>query len=229
MADVQDILMTMQAVARHEVGKSLAPQMAVVTSVHGANGQPDYAATVTLRETGQVLPKVPIATGLIGAVGLPEENDLVVLLFLNGDAHAPVVAGRLYSDDVAPPPHGPGDVIIALPPRETDPAAQMIVKAAAPDDGSRALTVDLGGDVAVNVTVTDGEVAISVGETVLTLSQGGASDGRVELVAGDAKVVMEQAGDMSVEAAGKLTMKAREIELSGDVSIKLAGQTIDLN
>lgn len=229
MSDVQGILRTVQAIARHEVGKQAAPRLAIVTSVHGANGQPDHACTVRLRESEIVLPKVPIATGLIGAVGLPQENDLVVVLFLDGDMHAPVIAGRLYSDDVAPPPHGPDQVVVALPPRAETPDDQLIVTADTPGD-SRSLTVALGGDVAVQVEVSDGRIALTMGDkTQVTLTQSGASDGKVEIAAGTAKITLEQDGDIAIETAGKLSLKGTEIEIAGDAGVKINGATVELN
>ena len=36
-------------------------------------------------------------------------------------------------------------------------------------------------------------------------------------------------GNLTIEAAGTLKLKAANIEISGDATIKVAGQTIDLN
>jgi len=42
-------------------------------------------------------------------------------------------------------------------------------------------------------------------------------------------VVLEGSGDARVEAEGTLTLKATKVEISGDATVKIAGQTIDLN
>ena len=226
---MQNVVHTIQSIARHEVLKRSHAQLALVTSVHGANAQPDYACTVKLRETGLVLPKVPIATGVIGQAGLPRENDLVVVMFMDGDVHAPVVIGRLYSEKVDPPKHEPGEVVIALPGHEKDPDRQMVVTARTPDDGSRHLGIRLGGKVEVEVVIDDEGVLLRAEDASLTVSQSGANDGKVELKAGDAVVTLSQNGDVEVEARGKLTLKAREVEIAADVQVKVAGQTLELN
>ncbi len=73
---------TIRQIARHETRKQWAPALGVVMSVFGTNGTTDYACTVELRELGIVLPRVPIATDLIGAAALPREEDLVVVVFV---------------------------------------------------------------------------------------------------------------------------------------------------
>jgi len=226
---MQNVVHTIQSIARHEVLKRSHAQMALVSSVHGSNGQPDYACTVKLRETGLVLPKVPIATSVIGHVGLPVENDLVIVLFMNGDLHAPVVVGRLYSEQVDPPAHQPGEVVIALPGHEPDPDRQLLITATTPDDGSRQLNISLGGDVEVEVAISDDGVMLRTPDASLSIRQAGSTDARIEMKAGDARVTLSQSGDLSVEASGKLTLKAREIDIAAEVQVKVAGQIVELN
>ena len=115
----QQAVNTIRRIARHEVEQRNAVALGVVQSLHGSNGEPSYACTVELRDSGIVLPKVPIATGLIGTAALPREKDLVVVVFAGGDLHAPVVMGRLYTEEVAPPDNGPGEFVLGLPGDET--------------------------------------------------------------------------------------------------------------
>jgi uncharacterized protein involved in type VI secretion and phage assembly len=220
---------TIRQIARHESEQRGISALGLVKSVHGANGLSEYSCTVELRETSIVLPKVPIATGLIGSVALPRENDLVLVVFVGGDLHAPVIVGRLYNEEVAPPAHGPGEVVVSLPGDETAEDARLELRVITPGDGTRTATLLLDGDVQVKVEVKDDGVRIQAQEAVLELSQSGSSDGKAELSVGDTRVTLEQGGDMSLEAAGKLTLKASEVEISGDATVKIAGQTIDLN
>lgn len=226
---MQGMIEAIRAIARDEDQRLSHARIGVVTSVHGAGDAPDHACTVRLRETGLVLPRVPMAVGLLGSASLPQEDDLVVVLFVEGDLHAPIVVGRLYTDTVEPPPHGPGEVVIALPERESEPDKQLIVRLATPGDGTRALSIALGGDVAVAVDIDDGGVSVKVGDTALTLTQSGSSDGAVTLSAGDAAITLSQGGDVTIETSGKLTLSAREVEIAGDATVKVAGQTIKLN
>ena len=42
-------------------------------------------------------------------------------------------------------------------------------------------------------------------------------------------VLIEQSGNVTVEAEGTLKLKASTIEISGDTTVKIAGQTVNLN
>lgn len=226
---MQQMVQTIQAIARHEMARASHAQLGVVSSVFGHAAEPDYACTVTLRESGIVLPRAPIATGLIGSVGLPVEGDLVVVLFMDGDLHAPVIVGRLYSEKVDPPKHGPGEVVIAVPGHVGSEDEQIVVKAETPEGGGRTLSITLAGQTEVKVTLDDEKIVLAAGEAKLTLSQSGASDGLAEIAVGQAKVSVAQGGDVAVETTGKLSLKATEIEIAGDASVKITGAAVELN
>lgn len=222
---------TIRKIARHEAEQLGNARLGVVKSVHGSNGERDYACTVQLRESGMVLPKTPIATGLIGAAALPRENDLVIVIFLRGDLHAPVVIGRLYNEEVAPPAHGQGEAVISLPGDEESDDKRLELRVGTPGDGTRKvnLTLDLEGDAKVEIAIDDERIRLQTRDAKLELSQSGSSDGKAELTVADSKVLIEQNGDILIEAAGNLTLKAAQVKISGDTSVKVAGQTIDLN
>jgi len=221
---------TIRRIARHEIDQRPGVGLGVVKSVHGNDGvEKRYACTVVLRDTGLVLPKVPIATGLIGTAALPRENDLVVVLFVGGDLHGPVVIGRLFSDNVAPPEHGPGELVTVLPGDELAPEKRIELRVAAPGDGSRALRLTLEGPVKVELEVDNDGVRVRAQDALLRLTQTGASDGRAELSVGGSKITLTQDGDVTIEASGTLTLKGAKVNISGDASVKVAGTSIDLN
>ncbi len=225
------VLHTVRSIARHELAQHWSSALGLVTSVHGASGGPgDYhACTVELRETGLVLPKVPIAVGLIGQASLPREGDLVVVLFAGGDLHAPVVVGRLYDEEVAPPQHGPGETVIWLPGDETDATKALELRVKTPGDGTRQLALVLDGSVRVEVVVKDDGILLKAQDAQLSLTQTGSSDGKAEIQVGEAKVTLEQSGDITFDCSGTLKLKAGKIEIAGDAEVKVSGQTIDLN
>lgn len=222
----EQLMHTLRSIARDEATQRWATAAAVVRSVHGGT---EHAATVQLRESGLVLPRVPIAVGILGAAALPNEGELVLVAFSGGDVHGGVVIGRLYDEHTAPPDHHPGQLVLSLPPGEQADDARLLVTVSAPGDGTRSATVSLGGSVAVAVTVDDSGVAITAGEVSLTLQQTSSSDGTATLAVGDSKVLIEQSGDVTIAAAGTLTLQATNVEISGDASVKVAGQTIALN
>src|SRR5258705_9928714 len=98
-----------------------------------------------------------------------------------------------------------------------------------PDGGPRAIELTIAGDVEVKVSVDETQIALVAGKTSLTLSQSGGSDGKAELMVGDSSVVIEQGGDVTITAKGTLEIKANEVKISGDSSVKVTGQVIDLN
>lgn len=226
---MQRAVQTIRSIARHEVQQRWTSTLALVKSVQGANGTRKYSCTVELRETGIVLPEVPIATGVIGAVSLPRENDLVLVLFPGGDLHAAVVVGRLYNEEVEPPKHSQGEFVMVLPGDEESEDKRLELRVETPGDGTRNLTLTLDGSVKVQLAIDNESIRLQAQDTQLTLKQTGSSDGKAELKVGDCKVTMEQGGDVSIEATGTLKLKASKIELSGDTSIKIAGQTVELN
>ena len=216
-------------IARYEVEQRQAVALGVVRSVFGSNGDQDYACTLELRDTGLVLPKVPIATSVIGAASLPRENDLVVVVFAGGDLHAPVVVGRLYSEDVSPPQNAPGELVLNLPGDQTSPDKSLILRIQTPGDGTRSLKLTLDGTVKIELTVDDNRVRIQAQDATFELSQSSASDGLAELKVGGSKLTIEQSGNVTIEALGTLTLKGAKVEISGDANVKIAGTTVDLN
>jgi uncharacterized protein involved in type VI secretion and phage assembly len=220
------MVQTIQKIARHEVAQQAAPCLAVVQEVHTSS--PDYACTVQLRDSGMVLPKVPIAVQFIGFASIPREHDLVLVAFAGGDLHAPVVIGRLYNEEVAPPENAPGELVSILPGDETSETKRIELRVAT--DGKRSVELSLAGDsVNIKLTIDDDGIHFKTQDVTLDLTQSGASDGKAELKVGDAKITLEQAGDIKVETTGKLSLKATDIEIKADASVKVSGTNVELN
>ena len=74
----------------------------------------------------------------------------------------------------------------------------------------------------ITLRITDGTVRATVGRTEMVLDQPNASGGKVTVVAGRTKITMNQDGDVRVEAAGAMALKAtRDLTLEGqNVTIK---------
>jgi uncharacterized protein involved in type VI secretion and phage assembly len=226
---MQRVVHTIRQIARHEAAQRCYANLGVVKSVHGSNGEKYYACTVELRDSGIVLPKVPIATGLIGTVALPREKDLVVVVFANGDLHNPVVVGRVYSEDVDPPQHGPGEYAALFPGDENSSERRVELRIKTPGDGTRSVNLVLDGSVKIELNIGDEGMRIAAGDVQLNMKQTSVSDGQAELKIGDSKIVVDQSGDVTIEASGTLTLKGAKVEISGDSSVKIAGTELDLN
>lgn len=200
--------------------------LGIVKSVQG--GEDDHSCTVELRESRIVLPHVPIAVSYTGFAASPRVGDLVLVMFVGDDLHAPVVLGCLYHQKLPPPDHASGEVVSQLPvDAQSDERIELRIKT--PGDGTRKLTLLLDGDTRIAIDIADDGIRIGVGKAMLEMLQPGASDGSVTVGVGDAKLSMAQGGDVTLETTGKLVIKGQSIEISGDTTVKIAGQTIDLN
>lgn len=217
------IVNTVRAVARDEVDRRPYVALGEVTSIHGATEA--HACSVKLRESGVVLPKVPIAVGVLGYAALPEPGDLAVLVFAGGDLHAPVAVGFLYDDKTSPPDHNEHESIFAFPAGETDTTKILQIALKSPDPDTRSLVVTIDGSPKIEASILHDSIVLAAGDATLTLDGGGTGTFKV----GDAKIELKKDGNMTIEASQKLTLKASEIEIKGDTTVKVAGQTIDLN
>jgi phage baseplate assembly protein gpV len=207
-------------IARHEASARPVASLGRVADVFTSSGAPsDHAVSVELRDSGLVLPRVPIAVGALGFAATPAVGDLVLVVFAEGDYHAPVVVGRLYHAGHTPPDHAADEVVLRLPPNAS-PTLEVVANGAVPE-----LTIQLGVDTVVKVT--DGAAEITAGDAKATIESAGG--GRVEIAAGDATVTMQGNGNISLKAGNKLTLDASQIEISGSARVAISGGQVEIN
>lgn len=212
------IVSTIQEIVRQELRRVRVTELGSVEAVypHSADSDDDnYGCDVRLKNSGLLLKRVPIATGHIGTVAIPNIGDLVLLTFDKGDVNQPLIIGRLYNDEDRPPLNNPDEVIFRLPLAEADDktlkAAIRNIQANTPP---REILVEMPPK--ITVRITDGTVRAIAGKTEMTLDQPDGSGGTVTVVAGRTKITMNQDGDLTVEAAGAMTLKAtRDLTLEG--------------
>jgi uncharacterized protein involved in type VI secretion and phage assembly len=211
-------------IARHESVARALPAVGRVTETVGADGAPaDHAATVELRDSGVVLPQVPIAVGVLGFGALPATGDLVVVVFLDGDPNAPVIVGRLYTDATAPPPEAnDGQLALGLPAGDAAPPLSLVLAT----DGTQA-TLTLGDQQGTVIAVDDQQLKVTVDKVEVTVTKAGG--GRLELKAGSTEVTLKQDGDLALKTTGKLKLEGNEVEISGQAKVKISGATLELN
>jgi phage baseplate assembly protein gpV len=208
-------------IARHEAAaRSIAAIGEVVDVFDGTGTPPDHAVTVQLRETGLLLPQVPIAVGVLGQAACPQAGDLVVVVFADGDVNAPVVIGRLYHADLAPPQHGDGDIVLALPAGADQPSFQAVLRG-----GDPKLTVTFGS--AVELTADDAKLHVKAGDAEATVDSAGG--GRIELKIGDASLTLTGRGDITLKTTGKLSLQGTDIEIKGQSSVIISGPQVKVN
>jgi hypothetical protein len=208
-------------IARHAAGARALAAAGKVTEIFPGDAQPlDHAVSVELRDSGLILPRVPIAVGLLGLAAIPAVGDLVVVLFLDGDTNAPVVVGRLYHPDLEPPKHADGQVVLSLPPGSSDPKVKLEIVAATPS-----VLLTLPNDVAVECG--DQRAEVRVGDLRVTVD--GAGGGRAELAAGGTKVSLSKNGDITLTTSGTLRIDAAVVDIGGSTKVKIAGTEVEIN
>lgn len=208
-------------IARHEASARPIASVGKVTGIHPNEAAPaDHAVSVQLRDSGIILNRVPIAVGAMGFAAIPAVDDLVVIVFLEGDYHSPVVVGRLYHPDQEPPKHKDGQMVLRLPSGAATPDLECEITGDPP-----AVKLTLPGDVLIEIVKE--KIIVGVGEIKATLD--GAGGGRMELAAGSSKITMKKDGDVTVKAAGKLKLEATEIEIAGQAKVKVSGGVVEMN
>lgn len=207
-------------IARHEIAARPTAAAAVVTAVFAHEATPDHAVSVRLRETGLVLPRVPVAVGSLGFAAIPAVGDLVIVAFLEGDFDAPIVTGRLYHPDLDPPRHKPGQMALRLPPGEASPMLELEIEG----DAAR-LMLKLPGE--VKIEIVEEVLTMTVGKIEISLSAKGG--GRLEAKAGGAALTIKEDGDITLKTSGKLSLEGSEIEIKGQAKVKVSAAMIELN
>ena len=208
-------------IARHEVSRQAMAGLGVVTDAFPADATPaDHAVTVKMLDTGMVLPRLPVAVGVMGFAAIPAVDDLVLVVFANGDYAAGIVAGRLYHPDQDPPKHSAGDIVLALPSASSDPGLKLLIKGDEPS-----IALELKGD--VKLSITEGKVEITAGDMRLTLDNSGS--GVAEVAAGGSTITIKKDGDITVSSSGKLKLEGTEVEISGSSKVKVSGAQVEIN
>jgi phage baseplate assembly protein gpV len=221
---VSTIVDTIQEIVRQEMRRVRVAELGLVEKVfpHSAGGDTDnYACDVKLKNSGLALKKVPLVTGHVGTAAIPNVGDLVLLAFDKGDVNQPIIIGRLYNEKQRPPLNNSDEVIFRLPLAEAD---NKTIKAAIRNLQSKSPPREMIFEMPPKITVrvTDGTVRATAGKTEMKLDQPDGTGGTVTVIAGRTKITMNQDGDVTVEAAGAMKLKAtRDMTLEAmNVSIK---------
>lgn len=196
---------SIRKIVGEELRRVRTAELAVVQQQH--LDDESYGCTVVLRDSGIVLREVPVATSRIGAVAVPAVGELVLVQFVGGDVNAPVIVGRLYNDEDAPPPSGDGKAVLHLPLGAGD-ADAVHVELASGDE--RRLSIALGSGLALTLQDDDPVVKLDVG------------DGRATIEIGND-------GAVSVQSSGSLELKASEITIEASGTLTLKGATVKIN
>ena len=229
---MSSIVETIQKIIQHELHGMRFAELGVVEAVlpHSAAGDNDnYGCNVRLKNTGLLLKRVPVATGHVGSVAIPNVGDLVLLSFVRGDINQAIVTGRLYTDDDRPPINNPNEIITHLPLHADDNhAIRTAIRNIADHKPPREILIEMAPK--ITVRITDGTVRATAGNSAMTLDQPDGGGGTVTVLAGNTKITMNQDGDVTVEAMGDMTLRANgAMSLQAGTSLSLkAGVAVSI-
>jgi phage baseplate assembly protein gpV len=196
---------TIRRIVQDEMRQIRTTELAVVQDQQV--GSDKYSCSVQLRNSGIVLKNVPVATGKIGLVSIPAVGDLVLVQFIGGDVHTPVITGGVYNDQDQPTKSDDGDFILHLPlGADDDSAAHVELKS----KDRRSLRIKLGGGLEIKLQDDDPAVTIDAGGGKGTVQIDG--DGAITLKSsGDVKI---SGNAINVEAQGQLTLKGATVNIN---------------
>jgi phage baseplate assembly protein gpV len=223
------IVNTIQQIIRHEMRAMRVAELGLVEAVYPHSGDSDndnYGCDVRLKDSELLLKRVPITTGHIGTVAIPNVGDLVLVTFDQGDVDQPIIVGRLYNDEDRPPLNNPDEIIFRLPLAEADDKTiKADIRNIQANDPPREILVEMPPK--ITLQINDGIVHATAGETEMKLDQTNQSGGSVTVLAGGTKIIMNQDGDVTIEAKGAMTLKAaKDITLDGmNINIKSKQKT----
>lgn len=203
-----DVVSVVQAIVADMLQSHRTAELGVVTAVYShasAGDKNNYGCDVKLRDSELELKSVPIATQRVGAVAIPNVDDLVIVQFLNGDVHSAVITGRLYHDQVRSPEASDRELVYVSPD--------------AAESGVRRLYLEFpNGN---KLLVDDDKLFLEMGQTTMKLEH----DGKVEVKSNDqditisdknssnALLIKVQSGQVTVKATQKVVVDAAQIEL----------------
>lgn len=220
------IVHTLQEIVRHEMRRLRVCELGIVEAVypHSGGGDDDnYGCDVRLKNSGLLLKRVPVMTGHVGSVAIPNVGDLVLLAFDKGDVNQPVLLGRLYNERDRPPLNNPDELIFRLPlAAADDKTIKTAIRNHQDQSPPREILVEMPPK--ITMRISDGTVRATAGKTEMKLDQPDGGGGTVTVFAGRTKITMNQDGDVTVEAAGSMSLKADgDLSLQG-ASVKIKGQ-----
>ena len=221
------VFSTIQQIVRHELRSVRVSELAVVEAIAPHRSDDDgnnYACDVRLKNSGLLIKAVPVVTGHIGTVAIPNKGDLVLLAFDKGDVNQAFIVGRLYTDGDRPPLSDENEVVFRLPlAAADDETIKAAIRNHQTDSPPREMIIEMPPK--ITVRITDGTVRATAGKTEMKLDQPESSGGTVTVTAGRTTITMNQDGDIAVAAAGAMSLKADgDLTVEGK-SVKISSMT----
>lgn len=228
---MDSIVGVMKKVAEQEVRRIYTTELGLVTAVfpHAADSDKDnYQCSVKLKNYKQPngqdfeLRQVPIATSHLGLVNIPQVGELVLVTFIGGNLNAPVITGRLYNDEDRPPVNKEKEFLLQHSLKEggslkLDETGAVIITG---KNGKNIVTVKDGED----ISIVNEKCKINLKDTDITII-----NGKCTITVKGSTITIEADADIELKASkGKLSLTARQVEISGTDSAKISSRAVEI-
>ena len=221
-----DLVSVIKEIIRDELRNVQATRLAVVErgGLHPHSDSADddnYSCDVRLKNSGLLLKQVPVTTGHIGSAAIPNENDLVLVAFEQGDVNQPIIVGRLYNDEDRPPLNHDNELVMRLPLSASDDETVLLQLRNRQDETpTRQLRFEMLPKILSEIN--DDQIIGQVGDTRVSLNQTGRNDGIVEIEAGQSRITINQDGNIAIESGGDISLSTT----TGDLTLEAANVSI---
>jgi uncharacterized protein involved in type VI secretion and phage assembly len=211
------------------------------------NDGANYNCDVVLRDSGNSLTNVMVASPRMGFACIPEVDDLVLVGFIRGNLHMPVILGTLYNDKAKPPLYIPGEAIYVCPEykqkESSDPKMQelkriylelpmhkmkLVVREEDVHYELLKYKFDLKKEEGIKLEVNektslaiskDGDITITAKDTKISINK----EGEIAIDSKQ-KVGIKTTAEVSLESSGgDMKLSANNITLKGAQSVKIEG------
>jgi hypothetical protein len=206
---MEDIVSVIRSIVQEELKSHRTLELGVVTKLFSHESGSDknnYACSVKLKDSELELQNVGISTQRIGAVAIPNKNDLVLVQFINGDVNNAVVIARVYNDADRPPEAKPHEFVYISPDSK--------------ESGIRRIYLEFPNE--NKFLLNDDEITLEAGTTKIKFNHG--ADIEIE---SNSKLLIKTKSDVSIDSSGKISLKSKgNIDLKADGDISLDGANI---
>ena len=210
-------------------------ELAIVTNIDDPDGLgrvkvKPVSESTKVKETDWCFCMTPAGGNDYGLFFFPNVDDQVIISYIDGEVHRPIVLGSRWNNSVAAPykiEDDKNEVISIRTPThselkfEDEPDKQKITLTTPSgaiihiDDEAKTITIKGNDDNQMTMKWEDGEIELKAA-TKLTLS------------AGDTKITLESSGTISGEASQEVGFKAANVNLKGDSSFAAEGATAEV-
>lgn len=183
-----------------------------------------------VEETDWCYVMTPFGGKSCGQFFFPNVDDLVVLAYLGGDPHRPMVIGSFWNTEV-PPPYPIEDGKVQNYSIKTPSGTELLLY---DEPEKQKVTLTLPSGTVLSIDDENKAVALKDkdGENALTMDLNGGeitlkAKTKLTIAAGDTQVVLESAGNLTQKASNKIEVQGTNVEVKGSAKIAAEGAQIE--